>query len=288
MTNFLSSEKIQAWVRLTRLDKPVGIYLLLWPTYWALWVAAEGMPSLKNLIIFTLGVVLMRSAGCIINDFADRNIDGQVKRTQDRPLATGEISAKAALLGFAFLCLLAFILVCFTNFLTIKLSVVAVILAAFYPFSKRFTHWPQFFLGLAFSWAIPMSFASEIQTLPSVLWWLFAANLIWILIYDTIYAMVDRDDDIKIGVKSTAVLFAQYDQKIIAFLQIITLTLLVICGMYLQAGAAFYVCLFVGALVFLYQQFLVSKRSRESYFKAFKFSHWFGVCIWIGWVLNFL
>lgn len=276
------SEKTMAWVQLVRLDKPIGIYLLLWPTYWALWVAAQGMPSVSNLIIFTLGVILMRSAGCIINDFADRKIDGHVKRTQARPLASGKISSKSALLAFACLCFLAFCLVCFTNLLTIKLSVVAVVLAAFYPFSKRFTHWPQFFLGLAFSWAIPMGFAAQLNELPAVLWWLFAANLIWILIYDTIYAMVDRDDDLKIGVKSTAILFAQHDQKIIALLQVIALVLLIVGGLQFKAGNAFYIFLTLASFVFVYQQRLILKRTRDAYFQAFKVSHWFGFLIWIG------
>lgn len=283
----LLSEKTMAWVQLVRLDKPIGIYLLLWPTYWALWVAAQGVPSLANLIIFTLGVILMRSAGCIINDFADRKIDGHVKRTETRPLASGKISPKSALLAFAFLCFLSFCLVCFTNLLTINLSVVAVILAAFYPFSKRFTYWPQFFLGLAFSWAIPMGFAAQLDELPSVLWWLFGANLIWILIYDTIYAMVDRDDDLKIGVKSTAVLFAQYDQKIIALLQVITLILLIAGGMAFQADVVFYVFLAFASFVFIYQQRLILKRTREAYFQAFKISHWFGFLIWVGMVFQY-
>lgn len=282
------SERTMAWVQLVRLDKPIGIYLLLWPTYWALWVAAQGIPSVSNLIIFTLGVILMRSAGCIINDFADRKIDIHVKRTQTRPLASGKISSKSALLAFVCLCLLAFCLVCFSNLLTIKLSVVAVILASFYPFSKRFTHWPQFFLGLAFSWAIPMAFAAQLNELPSVLWWLFSANIIWILIYDTLYAMVDRDDDIKIGVKSTAVLFAQHDQKIIALLQIIVLVLLIGGGIAIKAGAVFYLFIVIASLVFIYQQRLILKRTREAYFQAFKCSHWFGFLIWMGLVFQYL
>ncbi len=282
------SQQLHAWVLLTRFDKPIGSYLLLWPTYWALWVAASGIPSIKNLIIFTLGTVIMRSAGCVINDFADRHIDGHIKRTKTRPLATGQITPKAALVGFSLLCLSGFLLVCLTNSLTIQLSIVGVILATFYPFSKRFTHWPQFFLGLAFSWGIPMSFAAEHGSLTPVLWWLFAANLVWILIYDTIYAMVDRDDDLKIGVKSTAILFAQYDRIILALFQVVVIVLLLISAYLLQANLSFYLCLFVASWVFIYQQWLLKKRTREAYFLAFKRSHWFGLSIFLGWVLSYM
>lgn len=281
-------QQIRTWVQLTRFDKPIGSYLLLWPTYWALWVAAAGIPSIKNLFIFTFGTVLMRSAGCIINDFADRHIDGHVKRTKERPLATGKISPKAALIGFALLCSLAFFLVCFTNALTIKLSLIGLLLAAFYPFSKRFTHWPQFFLGLAFSWGIPMSFAAERGSLSPVLWWLFSANLVWILVYDTIYAMVDRDDDLKIGVKSTAILFGKYDRIIIALLQLIVLILILISAYQLALGLWFYLCFILAAWVFIYQQLLLAKRTTDAYFQAFKFSHWFGWLIFVGLFLHYL
>ena len=188
----------RAWIAITRLDKPVGSYLLLWPTFWALWTAAEGIPSVSNLLIFTAGVFLMRSAGCVINDYADRKVDGHVKRTNERPLATGALSAKAALIGFGILCAVSFALVLLTNSMTIWLSFGGVALAAIYPFMKRHTHLPQLFLGAAFSWAIPMAFAAESESLPAYLWLFYAANLCWTVAYDTFYAMVDRDDDLKI------------------------------------------------------------------------------------------
>ena len=200
-------ERIRDFVQLTRLDRPIGIYLLLWPTLWALWIAAEGVPSLKNLLIFVLGVVLMRSAGCVINDFADRNFDGHVARTKNRPLATGRISPKEALLFFAVLVLLSFGLVLCTNATTVWLSFGALGVAALYPFMKRYTYYPQAVLGAAFSWGMPMAFTAETGELPAAAWLLFVANVIWTVGYDTYYAMADREDDLKIGVKSTAILF---------------------------------------------------------------------------------
>ena len=220
----------KAWVAITRIDKPVGSLLLLWPTLWALWMAAEGVPSIANLMIFTLGVFLMRSAGCVINDYADRKVDGHVKRTSDRPLATGALTPKAALIGFALLCAIAFLLVLLTDQRTILLSLGGVALAALYPFMKRHTHLPQLFLGAAFSWAIPMAFSAEASELSIYLWLLYAANLCWTMAYDTYYAMVDRDDDIKIGVKSTAILFGEMDLAMIASLQAMALGFLFFAG----------------------------------------------------------
>ena len=213
-----------------RFDKPIGTLLLLWPTLWALWFAAEGAPSTKNLIIFILGVVLMRAAGCVINDFADQNLDGHVERTQSRPIPSGAVSSKEALTLFALLCASAFILVLLTNSLTIKLAFVAVALAACYPFMKRFTHLPQVVLGTAFAWSIPMAFAAEAEQLPTELWALYAAVVLWTVAYDTFYAMVDREDDLKIGVKSTAILFGDMDIVITSSLQVLVLIALAMTG----------------------------------------------------------
>ncbi|MEC8443931.1 MAG: 4-hydroxybenzoate octaprenyltransferase [Pseudomonadota bacterium] len=272
----------RAWVAITRVDKPVGSYLLLWPTFWALWVAAEGVPSLANLIIFTLGVFLMRSAGCVINDIADRNIDGHVKRTNDRPLATGALTTKAAVIGFALLCAVAFVLVLLTNSLTIMLSFGGVALAALYPFMKRHTHLPQVFLGAAFSWAIPMAFAAEAGALPAYLWLLYAANLCWTVAYDTYYAMVDRDDDLKIGVKSTAILFGDADLVMIAVLKAMALAFLAFAGAQFSLGWPYFVALLVGALYFAWQLWSARDRSRDACFQVFRQSHWFGLIVLVG------
>ena len=276
------------WIQITRLDKPVGSYLLLWPTFWALWIAAAGTPSLANLIIFSLGVFLMRSAGCVINDFADRKVDGHVKRTSDRPLATGALSSRAALTGFALLCLVAFLLVLLTNRMTILLSFGGVALAFIYPFMKRHTHLPQLFLGAAFSWAIPMAFAAESSGLPAALWLLYAANLCWTIAYDTYYAMVDRDDDLKIGVKSTAILFGDLDLHMIGLLQVMALACLALAGARFELGGVYYLSLLAGALFLAWQLWQARDRDRESCFRVFRQSHWFGVIVWAGIVLSFL
>lgn len=219
-------ERLAIYTQLTRFNKPIGSYLLLWPTLWALWIAADGVPPLSLLIIFIAGVFITRSAGCVINDYADRHIDGHVKRTAERPLALGLISSKEALMLFAGLMLLAFVLVLFTNRMTIWMSFGALALASLYPFMKRHTHLPQVVLGAAFGWAIPMAFTAVDETLPLVAWLIFLAKLLWTVAYDTMYAMVDRDDDIKIGVKSTAILFGKQDKRIIGLLQIATLFVL--------------------------------------------------------------
>jgi 4-hydroxybenzoate polyprenyltransferase len=222
--------KSKPFLELMRLNKPVGIYLLLWPTLWALWIAAKGIPDFSVLIIFTLGVIFMRSAGCVINDYADRNVDGHVSRTVGRPLVTGAVSSKQALILFFGLLTASFVLVLFTNTLTIQLSFAGAALAAIYPFMKRHTHLPQIFLGAAFSWAIPMAFAAQANELPKYVWLIYMANLSWTVAYDTMYAMVDRDDDIKIGIKSTAILFADADKVMIAILQGITIFCLFLLG----------------------------------------------------------
>ncbi len=270
------------WVRLMRLDKPIGILLLLWPTLWALWIAAEGVPRPWLLLVFISGVVLMRSAGCIINDYADIDIDRHVKRTAQRPLTSGQISRREALLLFSLLIGIAFVLVLSLNRLTISLSVVGALLAASYPFTKRYTHLPQAYLGLAFGWAVPMAFAAQTGSLDPRSWWLFLAVLLWALIYDTIYAMVDRDDDVQIGVKSTAILFGRYDRLIIGLIQAAMLALLVHVGRIFGLGLIYYLGLATAATLMLYHQWLIRHCQRESCFKAFLHNHWIGAVIFLG------
>ena len=275
------------YIRLMRLDKPIGILLLLWPTLWALWIAGEGHPRPWLVIVFLAGVVLMRSAGCVINDYADRKIDSHVKRTAQRPLTAGLVSKNEALMLFGGLVLLAFLLVLTLNPLTIGLSLVGAFLATSYPFTKRFTHLPQAYLGAAFGWAIPMAFAAQTGSVDPRSWWLFAAVLIWALIYDTMYAMVDRDDDLKIGVKSSAILFGRYDRLIIGLLQLIFLGLLIHVGSLFGLGSYYYVGLGVAAVLMVYHQWLIRDRERESCFKAFLHNHWVGVAVFIGILANY-
>ncbi|MDP6164826.1 MAG: 4-hydroxybenzoate octaprenyltransferase [Gammaproteobacteria bacterium] len=276
-----------AYKQLMRLDKPIGTYLLLWPTLWGLWLAAEGMPRLDLLIIFIAGVYLMRAAGCVINDYADRKVDRHVARTKDRPLATGTISARQALILFLGLCISAFILVLFTDPLTIKLSFFAVILATSYPFMKRYTHWPQLVLGLAFSWAIPMAFSAQSGHVPYIAWLTFAAAVLMTVAYDTYYAMVDRNDDLKIGIKSTAVLFASWDRTIIGILQLLTLTLLVSVGHIQNLGWPFHTGLTVMAILFVYQAYITRSRERDPCFRAFLNNHWASLAVWLGLVAEY-
>jgi len=278
----------KAYQQLMRLDKPIGTYLLLWPTLWALWLAAEGMPSWDLLLIFIAGVYVMRAAGCVINDFADRKVDGLVKRTQARPLATGAISAKSALVLFFALCLIAFGLVSLTNLMTIKLSFVALLLAASYPFMKRYTHWPQLVLGMAFSCAIPMAFSAQTGAIPLTAWLTFAATVSMTVAYDTYYAMVDRDDDLLIGVKSTAVLFGDWDRTIIALLQGLTLALLLWVAQIENLGLFFYLGLAIMAALFVYQFAITKQRQREACFKAFLNNHLASLAVWIGLVIDYL
>ena len=281
-------EKAPDYIQLTRLNRPIGTYLLLWPTLWALWIAAEGWPGVKLLVIFILGTYLMRSAGCIINDYADRNFDAHVKRTADRPLATGRISTKHALLFCALLCLCAFILVLFTNMTTILLSFGAVALAACYPFMKRYTHFPQVVLGAAFSWGIPMAFAARLDSLPSTLWLIYIATVLWTIVYDTFYAMVDRDDDIKLGLKSTAILFGDDDRLITASLQVCTIVVLIMAGNQFNLSYWYYLGLVGASLLFGYQQVLIHQRQREACFTAFLNNHWVGATIFAGIFLHYL
>lgn len=272
----------QGFLQLTRLDKPIGIYLLLWPTYWALWIAADGVPSAHLMIVFTLGVIVMRSAGCVINDYADRKVDGQVKRTELRPLITGVLTAKQALAIFFSLIIIALLLVLTLDVYTIKLSVIALFLAILYPFMKRYTHLPQVFLGAAFSWGMIMAFGQLNGEIPNVAWLLFIANLAWTVAYDTMYAMVDRDDDLKIGVKSTAILFGHQDKRIITMLQILTLALLYTVGEILAFGWPYHLSLIIAAGFFSYQQILIFNRDREQCFQAFLNNHFVGLVIFVG------
>ena len=281
-------QKLTAIKQITRMDKPIGIYLLLWPTYWALWIACDDWPPLSLVIIFSLGVFLMRSAGCVINDYADRKIDGSVKRTQQRPLVTGALSSSEALQLFAALVLFAFGLVLLLTPYTITLSVVALLLAASYPFMKRYTHFPQVVLGAAFSWGMIMAFAQVQAQIPPVAWLLFAANLLWTVAYDTMYAMVDRDDDIKIGVKSTAIVFAQYDKRMVLFLQLLTLSLLLAVGDILAFGWPYHLALIIAAGFFCYQQMLIVNRERDNCFKAFLNNHYVGLIIFIGIMVEYI
>jgi 4-hydroxybenzoate polyprenyltransferase len=273
--------------RLMRMDRPIGTLLLLWPTLWALWIAAKGIPSLKNLVIFVLGVIVMRAAGCVINDFADRKIDASVKRTQDRPLATGAVSSREAIVLFIVLCLIAFALVLMTDPLTIKLSVGGLLLAFSYPFMKRYTHLPQVVLGAAFAWGIPMAYAAEAGQLDSQMWVIYLAVVLWTVAYDTFYAMVDRDDDLKIGVKSTAILFGEQDRLITGALQLMTIYAMVLVGNRFEMGGYYHCGLAVAAGLFVYQQWLIRFRAREACFKAFLNNNWVGLAIFAGIVADF-
>ncbi len=279
----------RAWdfIQLMRLDKPIGIYLLLWPTLWALWIAGKGSPSLLNIAIFVIGVFLMRAAGCVINDFADRKVDGHVKRTEQRPLVSGKISAKEALVLFAVLVGASFALVLLTNATTIWLSFGGLALAACYPFMKRYTYYPQVVLGAAFSWGMPMAFTAENGDLPAAAWLLYIANLLWTVGYDTYYAMVDREDDLKIGVKSTAVLFGDADRIIIVTLQGLALGCLLLAGARFELGACFYAGLGVAALCFAWEFWSTRSRDRDACFKAFLHNHWAGLAIFVGIVADY-
>jgi 4-hydroxybenzoate polyprenyltransferase len=273
---------------ITRMDKPIGTYLLLWPTYWALWIASDGWPNMHLLLVFSLGVFIMRSAGCVINDYADRKIDGKVGRTKNRPLVNGMMSNIEAINLFGILIGMALGLVLTLSWPTIYLSVVAVLLAVLYPFMKRYTQLPQIVLGAAFSWGIIMVFAEAQGEVPLVAWLLFAANLCWTVSYDTIYAMVDREDDLKIGIKSTAILFAENDKRIIGFLQVVTVALLWLVGDLLAFGWPYQLCLIASAGLFSYQQLLIINRDRKKCFQAFLHNHWVGMVVFLGVLFEYI
>mgnify|MGYP001814956626 FL=1 len=282
------SSRLREYALLMRLDRPIGIFLLLWPTLWALLIAGEGRPDPMVLMVFILGVVLMRSAGCVINDFADREIDGHVQRTRDRPLAAGRVSELEAKLLFLLLCLLAFGLVLLLNTLTIMLSFVGALLAASYPFMKRVTHLPQVYLGAAFGWSVPMAFAAQTGTVPPIAWLLFTATVLWATAYDTKYAMVDREDDLVLGVKSTAILFGDADRQIIGIIQVMVLVCLLMIGYQAKLGLYYYGGVLVAAALAAYQQGLIRYREREGCFRAFLNNNWFGAAVFTGLLLDYL
>lgn len=275
------------WV-LARFDRPIGTLILLWPALWALWLASDGKPDILALTVITLGVIVMRAAGCVINDYADRDFDPHVERTKTRPIAAGKIKPKSALIFFVVLCAVAFGLVLLLNTLTIKLSFIGAFLAASYPFMKRYTHLPQAYLGIAFGWAVPMAFAAQMNTIPPVAWVLYLAVTLWALVYDTMYAMVDKDDDLKIGVKSTAILFGNYERHIMAVLQCVILLLLFIVGELQNLGTFYYLSLLIAAGFSVYQQKLIFHREKTACFRAFLNNNWFGLVVFLGLLLHYL
>jgi 4-hydroxybenzoate polyprenyltransferase len=271
-----------AYWRLMRFDRPIGILLLLWPTWWALLLAGQGRPSLRNSVIFTLGVVVMRAAGCVMNDIADRGFDPYVQRTRSRPLAAGDLSVRQAVAAFFVLLTLAFGLVLLTNALTVALAFAGALLALSYPFFKRYTHLPQVILGMAFGWGIPMAFAAETQQLPAAAWSLFAINIVWAVIYDTLYAMVDREDDLAIGVKSTAILFGRYDRAVLAVLMALMLAMLVLFGLWQGLTWPWFSGVSAAGLLFLHQLWQVRGRDSTRCFRAFVNNNWVGLCVFAG------
>ncbi|HWJ37035.1 MAG TPA: 4-hydroxybenzoate octaprenyltransferase [Steroidobacteraceae bacterium] len=278
---------IRDYVQLTRLDRPIGIWLLLWPTLWALWIAGRGKPDARLFIIFVAGTILMRSAGCAVNDYADRSFDPHVERTKGRPLAAGRISPVEALLLFAALALTALGFALQLNGLTLLYAVFGAALAVSYPFIKRFLSVPQLYLGVTFGWGIPMAFAAQLERVPRVAWLLLIANVLWVTVYDTMYAMVDRDDDVKIGVRSTAILFGDSDRHIIATLQAMTLFSLYLIGGMLRMGPWYYAGLMAGAVFFVYQLWLIRARDAQGCLRAFLNNHYFGLSVFLGLALNY-
>ncbi|MEE3239850.1 MAG: 4-hydroxybenzoate octaprenyltransferase [Pseudomonadota bacterium] len=278
----LTSKNLNHYFALMRIDRPIGTYLVMWPALWSLWLAAKGMPDIRLLLVFISGAFLMRSAGCVINDFADQHIDGHVQRTQHRPLATAVITSKEALQLFVLLCLSAAALLLFTNALTASYAVLAFLLATLYPFTKRFTHFPQVVLGMAFSCSVPMAFAAQSNNVPLVALALYFAVISWVVAYDTFYAMVDREDDIKINVKSTAILFGRHDRIIIALLQFIFLALLILIGHQQRLGDIYFSSLLIISVLFLYQQYLIKDRNPKLCFKAFLNNNFVGMAVFIG------
>lgn len=284
----MTMRKLNAYFRLMRLDKPIGILLLLWPTLWALWLASNGWPDNRLLFIFIVGTVLMRSAGCVMNDVADRHFDGHVARTDKRPLVAGEVSVKEALLLATLLSLVAFGLVLTLNALTIALSFAALFLAASYPFTKRFFALPQAYLGIAFGFGIPMAFAALQGWVPQQAWLMLVANIAWSLAYDTEYAMVDRPDDLKIGIRSSAITFGKYDVALIMFFYALMLALMAYVGALMQLTWIYYVGLVLAGLLILYHFILIKNREPARCFKAFLHNNWVGAAIFAGIFINFL
>ncbi|MGP1928473.1 MAG: 4-hydroxybenzoate octaprenyltransferase [Arsenophonus sp. NC-WZS1-MAG3] len=278
--------KWRAYFHLMRINKPIGILLLLWPTYWALWLASRGLPDLIILLVFTFGVFLMRAAGCVINDFADQKFDSYVARTKKRPLLNGDVTEKEAKILFFSLIIIAFILVLTLNKMVVWLSVIGLLLAYIYPFIKRFSHFPQIILGSAFGWSIPMVYVAVTESLPLECWLLFLVNIIWSVIYDTQYAMVDRNDDIKIAVKSTAIIFSHYDKLIIGILQLTMVLVLFYIGQQLDLGIFYFASLILVLCLFTYQQKLIANRQPVLCFKAFMNNNYVGLILFIGILLN--
>ncbi len=278
---------LQDYARLMRLDRPIGIWLLLWPTLWALWISSRGRPNPRIFAIFVVGTVLMRSAGCAINDYADRSFDPHVARTRDRPLAAGRISTLEALVLFTALSLTSLLLALQLNKGTLLLAALGGFLAVSYPFVKRFLAVPQMYLGVTFGWGIPMAFQAQLETVPRIAWLLLIANVLWVTVYDTLYAMVDRDDDLKIGVRSTAVLFGDSDRHIIAVLQLMTLLSLYLVGSMIHMGGWYHAGLWAGAVFFAYQLWLIRGRDREACFRAFLNNNYFGMSVFIGMALEY-
>ena len=281
-------ERAGQYARLMRLDRPVGIFLLLWPTLWALWIAGAGRPDPGVVVVFVLGVVLMRSAGCVINDYADRGFDPHVARTRDRPIAAGKVGPREALYLFIALVTLAYLLVLTMNAETILLAFGGALLAATYPFSKRYTYLPQVHLGMAFGWAVPMAFAAETGGTPRIAWLLYIATVLWAVVYDTMYAMADREDDIRAGVKSTAILFDEADRLIIGIVQALMLTVLFVVGFQAKLGLAYHLGLAVAAGLCAYHQYLIRGRDAEGCLRAFRRSHWLGAAVFAGIWADFL
>ena len=281
-----ASPRTRAFLELMRFNKPVGTLLLLWPTLWALWIAADGLPSIAVFIIFVLGVIVMRAAGCVINDYADRKVDGGVTRTRNRPLVDGRIDPQEALILFACLCFSAFFLVLMTNRLTIALSFGGVAIATIYPFVKRYSHLPQVVLGAAWAWSIPMAYAAQTGTLVKEIWVLYFAVVLWTVAFDTFYAMVDREDDVKVGIKSTAILFGDLDLFLIGVLQALTLLALVVTGDAFKLGMIYFGGVLVVGLLFIYQQVIARHRQPEACFKAFRNNQWVGVVLFAAIVVD--
>ena len=281
-------DKLNDYSQLIRLEKPIGTLLLLWPTLWGLWIAGEGQPAAKNVLIFVAGVFIMRSAGCIINDIADKDIDKHVARTQQRPLTSGRVTTKEALALFIGFCFVALLLVLNLNLKAILLSLVGALLAALYPFMKRITHLPQVFLGVAFAWGIPMAFAAQTNSLPGICWWLMLANIFWVIAYDTMYAMADKQDDLKIGVKSTAILFGNNDRTMVLVCQLIVFALLLYIGHSLGLNHYYYLLLAFSGIFALFQVSLYFTRHPQKCHRAFLNNAWFGSIIFIGFVLAYL
>ena len=279
--------KLNAYERLMRLDKPIGILLLLWPTLWALWIAGRGHPHWGVVWVFVLGTILMRSAGCVMNDYADRNFDGHVARTKLRPLVTGEVSGREALMLAAILCLVAFGMVLFLNWLTVQLSMAALFLAITYPFTKRFISLPQAYLGVAFGFGIPMAFAAELDHIPDFAWWLLLANVFWALAYDTEYAMVDRDDDIHIGIRSSALFFGKYDVLAIMICYGLMLSILTWLGINLHFNLLYFLALFLACFIIWYHYILIRHRQKSDCFKAFLHNNWVGAVVFMGLIANY-